>query len=173
MQLQCLPVSETIRRSCLCATANLQNIVVTQCAMWFNFMQAECVNLRGNAIGLNSGGGGLLFQPRHRLSWLRFFVIFLSPPGKCRDSTMIKQRPLPSKFVPIHHHSYIILLSDAIYSRYWRHRYRTYERETDNSCTYCCRMILRKITSITSLNSTDRCLTLEKQWPFCLVGTNF
>jgi hypothetical protein len=36
-----------------------------------------------------SGGSGFKSWPRDRLSWLRFLVVFLSPPGKCWESTLI------------------------------------------------------------------------------------
>jgi hypothetical protein len=48
-------------------------------------------------------------EPRsqHRLSWLRIFVVCVSPPWKCQDSTSIKPWLFPSKSSLVHHSSFI------------------------------------------------------------------
>jgi hypothetical protein len=62
-----------------------------------------------------SGGTELKSRPGDRLSWLRFFVVSLNPPGKCQDRMKIKPRPIPSASFPIHlslFHSTIYILSE-------------------------------------------------------------
>jgi hypothetical protein len=55
---------------------------------------------------------GSKLGPGDRLSRLRFFVVFLSPPGECRDKCLtIRPRPLPTISYPIHHYSFNTLLS--------------------------------------------------------------
>jgi hypothetical protein len=51
----------------------------------------------GNSLDLYSGGTRFEYRPGHRLSWLRFSWFSLVTPAKCRDSTSIRPRPLPSK----------------------------------------------------------------------------
>jgi hypothetical protein len=61
---------------------------------------------RCNGEALDSYSGGARFESRqeHGLSWLWWFVVFLSP-SMCRDSTPIRSRPLPFESYPTHHPS--------------------------------------------------------------------
>jgi hypothetical protein len=41
-------------------------------------------------------------HPRHRFSWIKFSWLFLVPPGKWHDIISNGQRPLSSRYFPIH-----------------------------------------------------------------------
>jgi hypothetical protein len=58
-----------------------------------------------------SGCPGFKSRPREWLSWLKFFVVFLSP--SCQESTLNWVTALPSTSFPIHH-SCIIVSLDTI-----------------------------------------------------------
>jgi hypothetical protein len=68
----------------------------------------------GKSLGTHSGVARFEFRPEHRRSWMRFFVIFPAFPGKFRDSTYIRPRPLPSRSFPIHISSCNSVLSNAV-----------------------------------------------------------
>jgi hypothetical protein len=80
----------------------------------------------GNVVDLHSGS--ILFEPRlrHRLSWLRFFVVFCSP---CRKNAVVipflgQGRSLPSPFQFIkHHHSTLYSLGNGSFAKWIAERH--------------------------------------------------
>jgi hypothetical protein len=58
---------------------------------------------RSNILDLYSGGAWFESWPGHRLSRLRGFMIFLSPPGRCGASTSLRPGPPLSKLFSFNH----------------------------------------------------------------------
>jgi hypothetical protein len=69
----------------------------------------------GNVLEQYSGRVLLESLPRHKLHWRRFFFIFLCPPRKCWDSTLIRLRPFPYISFPFHNLS-VVFPFDALWS---------------------------------------------------------
>jgi hypothetical protein len=57
---------------------------------------------RGNALSLSSGGALFEFRPGDLLSWLRFFIVLLSPALQFRDSISYEPWPFSSKSFPLY-----------------------------------------------------------------------
>jgi hypothetical protein len=57
----------------------------------------------GNVLQLYFGATLFESRPGHRLSWLKFFALFLTPPCKCRYKTSIGLRPIFSNLSFISH----------------------------------------------------------------------
>jgi hypothetical protein len=71
----------------------------------FALFTAQCTHRTGRS-GLCMGSGRPESRSHHRLPWQRFSYLFRIPPGKCRDSTLFRPRPLPSKSFTNHQSSY-------------------------------------------------------------------
>jgi hypothetical protein len=59
-----------------------------------------------NALDSYSGDARFKSRPEHRISYWYFPWFSSAHPGKCWDSTLVRQWPFPSKSFPIHHLSY-------------------------------------------------------------------
>jgi hypothetical protein len=70
-----------------CSTRMLQSYLIRHCLLcWISVNTTE---RRGRVVNPPaSGGSGFKSRPRDRLSWLRLFVVFSFPLGKCQGSTL-------------------------------------------------------------------------------------
>jgi hypothetical protein len=59
---------------------------------------------RGISLDAYSSGRRFESPSGHRLSWLRFIIVLLSP-GESKGIMLIRPRPRPSNYFPIHHSS--------------------------------------------------------------------
>jgi hypothetical protein len=91
---------ESISHSLLAQILQLiQEMPTESSRLWINGLSYRgCPSLVGGW-----GGAEAWFQsrPEHRKNW-GFSWFTSAPPGNCKDSSSIRQWPLPSKFFPIH-----------------------------------------------------------------------
>jgi hypothetical protein len=99
--------------------------------------KTECRNLVVNSPASYSGGPGFNSRPGDRLCSLRFFLVVLSPPGKCWDSTL---KLVPNLFLPhpvyLNIHTFIRRYIDVSHWTDFSNKLQKINKQTNNPSIY-------------------------------------